>query len=394
VKPVTISTAPASRWPAHAAYCAATIFIGASGAINVTYGWVKGSDLPGQLTWAAVAGAVATVFALSWPALIRSLEARRWSAAAMALAALTLSGAYSVTAALGSAAGGRMQAERTETATTGAQDRAQTAYRQAEAELAKLAPTRTVGELEAVLAAAQLNPRTKGCAGDGRSSRVTCPKLEAELARARQRERLKADMTEAGKYLNAGPAKVANSDAKALAGYLQALGFAIDDARINRLLVLLAVLMIEAGGGLSLAVGMALAAPPVAREQLPPPAPAPGLPAPEHAPAAMLNTPLNTGGAAFGTPVFRVSDASETRAPEPPPVQVSVPLVEGASIMALVRDAGGILNTTTRRLGVQLGRPAATVHGELRRLAAGGLIKLNADRRGTNIVLLSPGRPH
>jgi predicted transcriptional regulator len=55
--------------------------------------------------------------------------------------------------------------------------------------------------------------------------------------------------------------------------------------------------------------------------------------------------------------------------------------------MALVREAGGALRTTTRRLGVQLGRPAASVHGELRRLATAGLISLNADSRGTLITV-------
>ena len=54
------------------------------------------------------------------------------------------------------------------------------------------------------------------------------------------------------------PAKVANSDAKALARYFAALGADVTPDRLNDLLVLLAVLMIEAGGGLSLAVGMAL----------------------------------------------------------------------------------------------------------------------------------------
>jgi hypothetical protein len=54
-------------WPARAAYFSAAIFTGASGTINVTYGWQKGGDLAGSLTWAAVAAAVAIVFALSWP---------------------------------------------------------------------------------------------------------------------------------------------------------------------------------------------------------------------------------------------------------------------------------------------------------------------------------------
>src|SRR3954454_6194159 len=55
-----------------------------------------------------------------------------------------------------------------------------------------------------------------------------------------------------------GPSKVANSDAVALATYLQALGLSIDADRVNKLLVLLAALVIECGGGLALTVGMAL----------------------------------------------------------------------------------------------------------------------------------------
>jgi len=125
---VTIPTTAASPWPARCAYLSASIFIGASGATNVVYGWSKGDTFAASLVWAGVAGAVAIVFALSWPALIRSVDAKRWSAALIALVAMLLSGAYSVTAALGSAAGGRANAAATETATTDARTKAQVAY--------------------------------------------------------------------------------------------------------------------------------------------------------------------------------------------------------------------------------------------------------------------------
>jgi hypothetical protein len=79
----------ASPWPSRAAYVTAAVFHGASGAINLTYGWAKGSDIPNSLTWAAVSVAVAITFALAWPALIRSVTPsagqpplsrwRRWS---------------------------------------------------------------------------------------------------------------------------------------------------------------------------------------------------------------------------------------------------------------------------------------------------------------------------
>ena len=62
----------------------------------------------------------------------------------------------------------------------------------------------------------------------------------------------------AGELANTGPAKVANADAVALTSYLFALGIEASADRVNKLLVLLAVLVIECGGGLALAVGMAL----------------------------------------------------------------------------------------------------------------------------------------
>src|SRR4029079_5924355 len=130
-----IATTTASPWPVRCAYLSAAIFTAASGGTNLIYGWQKGDTLSPCIVWSGVAGAVAIVFALSWPALIRSVDAKRYSAALIALVAMLLSGAYSVTAALGSAAGGRANAAATETATTDARSKAQTAYDTAKAEL-------------------------------------------------------------------------------------------------------------------------------------------------------------------------------------------------------------------------------------------------------------------
>jgi hypothetical protein len=164
--------------------------------------------------WSGVAGAVAVVFALSWPALIRSVDAKRWSAAVISLVALLLAGAYSVTAALGSASGGRANAAATETATTDARTKAQAAYDAAKAELdvltaakpasdlqalidaakaelAKLPGARPAAEVNALIRGAAMNPRgSHGCTAINGSLGMSCPKLEAERARAEQRERL------------------------------------------------------------------------------------------------------------------------------------------------------------------------------------------------------------
>ena len=149
----------------------------------------------------------------------------------------------------------------------------------ANADLAKLPGTRSVAELEALMK--RVCPARTALNGQAKAA---CPKYDVELGRAWEKQRLVSRITEltndigrveqrqverqeklktemdtaAADLAHAGSAKVANSDVQALAAYLQGLGLSIDADRVNKLLVLLAVLVIECGGGLSLAVGMAL----------------------------------------------------------------------------------------------------------------------------------------
>ena len=60
--------------------------------------------------------------------------------------------------------------------------------------------------------------------------------------------------------------------------------------------------------------------------------------------------------------------------------------------VALLRRAGGNLRTTTRCLGDRLGRPAATVHGELRGPGVGRSDRAERRPRGTYIVLAGAAR--
>jgi hypothetical protein len=351
---VSIPTTTASPWPARAAYLSAAVFIGASGATNLLFGWSKGTDLPTSLVWAAVAGAVAIVFALAWPAVLKSLEAKRWSAAALSLFALVLAGSYSVTAALGSAAGGRMNAATTETATTDDRKKAQDAYDTAKAELATLKPTRTVGELEAMRA------------GWRRAYPNQPWVLEPELARAKRRAELEAKMEGATKELKTtGPAKVANSDAKALSRYMAAVGVDITPERLTDLLVLLAVLMIEAGGGLSLAVGMVLSGP--SRTPLVPSVSAVS-DQPQTEPAALSESP----------PMSRTDCPMRVR-----PIE--------AEILDWLKVSGGKAEGV-RRLAASLGRARSTVSDECRRLAAAGLITMSRGRHGSLLSLVPASR--
>lgn len=371
---MSVSSTTPGRWPARAAYVAAALFIGASGAINVTYGWQKGSDLPGQITWAAVAAAVAIMLALAWPALIRSLENRRWAAAGVALVALVLAGAYSVSAALGSAAGGRTNAETAETDTTKARKRAGEAYDAARDELAKLQAARPVAEIEALLEAAK--PVCRIVVQQGRRDSVCTPPpgLTAELGRAKRRADLEGKVERAaGELTKTGPAKVANSDAKALARYLAAIGLDATPERLNDLLVLLSVLAIDFGGGLALALGMALGAAPPGRAERP------------------------ANSAVSSVEQTRTPQANAgTLAPNAPAVQPVPTRVQPASpdLETWLRHRGGRAQTTMRQLGAVLGQPASSVHATVQRLAAGGVLSVQAGPRGTTLAFTAAGKPN
>ena len=346
-------------WPARLTFIAAGLFTLASGGTNFTYGLSKGADAASSTVWAAVSVGVSIIFALSWPAFILSLDRKQWARAAMVLVALVVTGTYSVVAALGSASGGRMNAAATELATAGSRQRAQAAYDQARTALAQLAPSRTVGEIEALLAIAK--PTCRNTTLNGRRDLFCTPNasLVAERARAQRRVELQAQMDRANAALSEAPAHVANTDAKALHRYLGAAGVQMDADRLNDLLTLLAVLVIECGGGMALAVGMSLSEKPLSDQS------------PGHSTAHTITE----------TPV-----ASK----EPSGVHtVHSPLKTSRDrLLAMVRDANGALRTGHRALGEALGVSATRAGQLLKDLAADGAIRVRAGKTGSVITLV------
>lgn len=91
--------------PMFLAYLAGCIFTLASAATNLTYAIARADTLPPQIIWGSVAVAASVALALAPSAIVTSLGARRYGAASLALVAALIFGAYSVTAALGSATG-------------------------------------------------------------------------------------------------------------------------------------------------------------------------------------------------------------------------------------------------------------------------------------------------
>jgi hypothetical protein len=250
------ATTAGSPWPARLAYSAALIFTLASAGTNLIYGIAKGTDTASSVVWAAVSLAVSIVFALSWPALIRAIERRQWALLPMAFTALLLTGAYSVTAALGSASGGRANATIQEQSITDQRAKAQAAYDVATSELANIKPARPIAELEPLIAASTSQWR-KGCRVHVANGirQTTCPPnptLIAELGRARRRAELELKIESASTKLESAKlTKQANSDAVALAGYLAAIGVTATAEMANKWLVILAVLSIEMDAGLT-----------------------------------------------------------------------------------------------------------------------------------------------
>lgn len=350
-------------WPSRVANVAAALFTLASGGTNLIYGWSKGTDTASSLVWAGVSVGVSIVFALSWPALIRCCDTKQWPRAAIVAIALLLTGAYSISAAIGSATGGRLNAESAETTATSDRTRAQKDYDKAEKELAKLPEARSVEELEVLVAAARPVCRVHITNGSRQTVCTKPPALTTELARARQRNKLQSVMTTAsGELKDLGAPKAVNTDAAALALYLNGLGFETTADRLNKLLVLLAVLVVECGGGMALAVGMSLSdkgagVQPVQMQT-------------DHSDAQnTANRPNNRGQI---TPARTVHSAAQSTRDR---------------LLAMVRDANGPMRCGHRGLGDALGVSATRAGQLLRDLVADGAIRVRSSKTGSVITL-------
>lgn len=419
-----VSTDASASWQARVCFIAAALFSLASGGTNVLYGFAKGTDLPSSLVWAGVSLGVSVIFALSWPAFIVSLDRRQWARSMMVLVALVITGIYSVSAALGSASGGRMTAAAEEQSMTDAKKKAQTAYDAAQAELASIPSSRPASELQVLISAdetelaslpssrpvAQLQQLvsstrySQDCAAVNGSLRVVCPRnpnlqaeldralkrqklqetianLKAEMARSERRQKLTADAEAAATKLERlGPAKVANTDAAALAMYLQALGINAQPDTINRLLVLLAVITIECGGGLSLAVGMALSETSVRaarsggmdRENV----------HPERSVSERLNERPNDRPERQREFECTVNGLDRSPALNEEPKRSA----HGRVLDAITKQ-GGVLFGSQVRLGAMFGWSKTRMHEVLRELEAAGRVKLQTSRQGTAVRL-------
>jgi hypothetical protein len=352
------------------AYSCAGIFSVAAVGTNAVYGFSRGDNPASCLIWSAVAIAVSAAFTLAWPATQRALSNKDWPAAAMCAVAAVLFGTFSVAGALGAASAGRTTAAAVETDTTAAKARAQASYSQAQEELSRLEPSRSVAELVPLAEAAKPQCRVRV---DGSGSQKVCSKpsaLLAELGRAQRRSELQDQIDRASAALATGSVRPANSDSKAVAKYLAAIGIEIGPERITDLLVLLAVLVLEFGPGACLTLALALSGGPVSRPETPS-----GTVAGQS--GHLEPCPVATPDAVPASPVMAHRPARS----------LSVMTAE-TDIEAFVRSAGGQLEGF-RRLAGALNRPRSTVADECHRLAGAGRLVLAKGRRGMVVSLVA-----
>jgi hypothetical protein len=222
-----------------------------------------------------------------------------------------------------------------------------------------------LGEVEAALALAR--PSCRNTTLNGRRDVFCTPNaaLTAERARAQRRSELQAQIERASAVLASGSVRPANTDALALARYLSAIGLEATPARLNDILTLLAVVMVEAGGGLALALGLALTERPAERsaEHL----------AEHRTPAERSRTPAASCNAHYRETPNASAIARRS-------------IVRPASVSAWLATHGGRATVSMRRLAAELGCSPSSAHGELRRLALAGVMSVTPTPRGTQIT--------
>jgi hypothetical protein len=248
--------------------------------------------------------------------------------------------AYSLTSelALMSASRGDLAAERLRVSERGniARDR----YANAKTELARLAPSRTVAEVEALIGA--FKPLCRMIRGESVCTRPV--PLIAELARAKRRKELEAILGETGAQVASGPAVVvADPGASALATYLSALGISVSSDLVAQWLNLVPVLALELGSAL----------------------------------AGVLVTSVS----------YTRAKIVEATLVLPAPTAVERDRVS-QGILRHLQAGGGSLRGTHRSLAEKLGAGRNTVSRALNNLAASGLIAVATSKRHGSLLRL------
>ena len=370
--------------PAALAYLAGTVFTVASAATNLVYGIAKGVTLPEMMVWGGVAVAASLALAIAPTAIVSSLQRRAFGSATLALVAASIFGAFSIMAALGSATGGRLVAISEASDAAHTRRIAMETYASTKTELDSLQPSRPAGEIESAITTILASDGRLSSGGDCsatwlannqlRAKCIDVNKLRAELARAEQRSDLVAKIDKASNTL-ASPLvsskkTMANKDAIAIQGFAAAFGLTASLDTINRLLVVLAVLVIELGGGLAFALAGSLktsGSPPEAPET--------------QRAKALVSEPTQT-------PVQPNPTASAPSvSSEPERLMIADDTSE--RLVQLLRERGGRVFGGQRMIARALNTSPASLNRMLQQLSEAGRVVVKAGSRGTVVRLVA-----
>lgn len=380
---MTLPSNIALTWQAKTAYACTALFSLASISTNAVYGWSKGDTLPSQIIWAVLAIAVGTTLLLATAALFKALAAKSYGHATFIALGLALCATYSVVAAVGSATGQRMSAALSEDSAASHRTDSQKAISEATAHLSQLPEKRPSSAIDAEIQGILIDPKLEGCKEiNGPRTREKCPhvaELRKDLAEAQATEIEQRDWqgkldTARTELAALPPPRVVNSDARTLVSFLAALGYSVTVAQVNTALALLSVLLIELGGSVSLAVGMALSLPegdfgkPVSQES------AKEAQVPSSSATPLLSQARNADGSLKGL------QEVERQAPVTPLLSVR------ERLLSEVNTAKGGLRSTYEGLGKRYGVTATRIGQIVRDLKRDGVVRVRSSRNGTTIV--------
>jgi hypothetical protein len=261
---------------------------------------------------------------------------------------------YSLTAELALTASSRGDLTAKREQASGASVRAKEAHQRAKQELASLKPSRSVGELTALVDSAR--PRCRVYVSSGRRQTV-CSKpasLVAELGRAKRRAELEAVLATAEDTLAHTPAvKSSDPGATALATYLGIMGFGVAVETLGQWLILVPVLALELGSALAMVL-VAVCSP--ARVE-----------------PLLVHPEPHTG--TIVTPLLPVPTTHR---------QAVAKLIENH-----LRNHGGTIRANERSLARQLGTTKPTLRRAIQAMAGTGVVALAASKQGTQLTLLA-----
>lgn len=239
---------------------AATGLILSSAGFGAVYAWTSGAEHGSLLASLMVMMAVALELAKPLAVASAFNAFRSWAVirgAALALLALVAI-AYSLTAELQLVATSRGDVVAKREAAIERRDDQRDNVKAAREELATLAPSRAIAEVQAdVVKFLADNPKAGDCSKlDGPVSRSVCPQvatLRGEIARAERRAKLQATINSVTSQI--APAVVvkrADPGSAALATYLATMGISVSATRLTDWLVLVPVIALELGAALAL----------------------------------------------------------------------------------------------------------------------------------------------